>query len=223
MDTGMRVFVSSSSAPKPRMIVFGAIDFAAAVARQGAFLGFHVTVCDAARFSPLARGSRTPTRWSCRGRDQYLRKQIEEGSIDERTVICVLTHDPKFDVPVLDLALRSTARRPAYIGAMGSRKTHEDRLVRLREAGLDDEQLSRLTQPDRTGPRRAHPGGNRRLGRRRDHRAALGRDSRSAQRDRSSRSSGNRGLARRRRDDAPVTPLALYREQHSVVYTEKTQ
>jgi xanthine dehydrogenase accessory factor len=147
MDTGMRVFVSSFQ-PKPRMIVFGAIDFAAAVARQGAFLGFHVTVCDARPvFATRARfphADEVVVSWP----HQYLRKQIDEGSIDERTVICVLTHDPKFDVPVLDLALRLEGpRQPAYIGAMGSRKTHDDRLVRLREAGLDDEQLSRLTSP----------------------------------------------------------------------------
>ncbi|MEO6827472.1 MAG: XdhC/CoxI family protein [Microbacteriaceae bacterium] len=147
MDTGMRVFVASFQ-PKPRMIVFGAIDFAAAVARQGAFLGFHVTVCDARPiFATRARfpsADEVVVSWP----HLYLQQQIDEGRIDSRTVLCVLTHDPKFDVPVLDIALRlEDADRPVYIGAMGSRKTHEDRLVRLRDAGLDDTQLARLTSP----------------------------------------------------------------------------
>ena len=147
MDTGMRVFVASFQ-PKPRMIVFGAIDFAAAVARQGAFLGYHVTVCDArpvfttrARF-PVA--DEIVVSWP----HHYLQKQVDELRLDERTIICVLTHDPKFDVPVLDVALRlEGAQRPAYVGAMGSRVTHEDRLVRLREVGLSDEHLARLSSP----------------------------------------------------------------------------
>jgi xanthine dehydrogenase accessory factor len=147
MDTGMRVFVASFQ-PKPRMIVFGAIDFAAAVARQGAILGFHVTVCDARPvFATKARfpnADEVIVSWP----HQYLKRQIDEGRIDSRTVICVLTHDPKFDVPVLDLALRlEGAQAPAYIGAMGSRKTHEDRLVRLKEVGLTAEQLARMTSP----------------------------------------------------------------------------
>lgn len=147
LDAGMRVFVSSFQ-PRPRMIVFGAIDFAAAVARQGSFLGFRVTVCDARPvFATRARfpdADEVIVSWP----HQYLKKEIDEGRIDSRTVLCVLTHDPKFDVPVLDLALRMDGPdRPAYVGAMGSRKTHEDRLVRLREAGLSDEDLSRLTSP----------------------------------------------------------------------------
>ncbi|WP_111720794.1 XdhC family protein [Homoserinimonas sp. OAct 916] len=147
MDTGMRVFVASFQ-PKPRMIVFGAIDYAAAVARQGTFLGYHVTVCDARPI--FATRARFPTAdevvvsWP----HHYLKKEIDEGRIDSRTVLCVLTHDPKFDVPVLDLALRLDGpRRPAYIGAMGSRKTHDDRLIRLKEVGLGDQELPRLTSP----------------------------------------------------------------------------
>ena len=147
MDTGMRVFVASYQ-PKPRMIVFGAIDFAAAVAKQGAFLGYHVTVCDArpvfttkARF-PVA--DEVVVAWP----HHYLQKQVDENTIDARTVICVLTHDPKFDVPVLDVALRLDGpTRPFYIGVMGSRRTHEDRLVRLRDAGLTDEHLARMSSP----------------------------------------------------------------------------
>ncbi|MGI9083802.1 MAG: XdhC family protein [Aeromicrobium sp.] len=147
MDTGMRVFVSSFQ-PPPRMIVFGAIDFAAAVARQGKLLGYDVTVCDARPvFATRARfpeADDVVVSWP----HHYLKREIETDRIDNRTVICVLTHDHKFDVPVLDLALRLDGEHePAFIGAMGSRKTHDDRLERLREVGLTDEHLGRLSSP----------------------------------------------------------------------------
>ncbi|MDO9380514.1 MAG: XdhC family protein [Nocardioidaceae bacterium] len=144
---GMQVFVAAY-APKPRMIVFGAIDFAAAVARQGVFLGYHVTVCDARPvFATRARfrdADEVVVAWPHR----YLQEQVDAGALDERTVLCVLTHDPKFDVPLLEVALRLPAdRRPAFVGAMGSRRTHEDRLVRLREAGLTEDEIGRLSSP----------------------------------------------------------------------------
>ena len=141
---GMRVFVWAF-APKPRLLVFGAIDFAAAVARVGAFLGYHVTVCDARPV--FATNSRFPEAddvvvdWPHR----YLAAEHEAGRIDPRTVVTVLTHDPKFDVPLLEVALRLP--EVAYVGAMGSRRTHEDRLARLREAGLSEEELGRLSSP----------------------------------------------------------------------------
>ncbi|MCL3817723.1 XdhC family protein [Aeromicrobium wangtongii] len=147
METGMRVFVHSFQ-PRPRMIVFGAIDFAAALTRQGGLLGYSVTVCDARPvFATAARfpgADEVVVAWPHR----YLAEEIAAGRIDRRTVLCVLTHDPKFDVPVLDVALRLDGdRRPAFIGAMGSRTTHEKRLARLRETGLADEQLARLSSP----------------------------------------------------------------------------
>ena len=141
---GMDVFVSSF-APRPRMLVFGAIDFAAAVAQQGSFLGYRVTVCDAR--PTFATRSRFPTAdevvvdWPHR----YLQAQAETKAIDGRTVICVLTHDPKFDVPVLKVALRLPD--VGYIGAMGSRRTHADRIARLREAGLTNAEVNRLASP----------------------------------------------------------------------------
>ncbi|MEP9382627.1 XdhC/CoxI family protein [Nocardioides sp. KR10-350] len=141
---GMRVFVWGF-APKPRMLVFGAIDFAAAVARVGSFLGYHVTVCDArpvfATHSRFPDADEVVVDWPHR----FLTTEAEEGRIDARTVVCVLTHDPKFDVPLLEVALRLP--EVAYVGAMGSRRTHEDRLARLREAGLTEEELSRLSSP----------------------------------------------------------------------------
>ncbi|GII00584.1 XdhC family protein [Planobispora takensis] len=133
------VFVRSF-APPPRMLVFGAIDFAAAVARVGTFLGYHVTVCDArAVFATRKRfpdADEVVVEWPHR----YLSRT----EVDGRTAICVLTHDPKFDVPLLEVALRTPA---GYIGAMGSRRTHDDRMKRLREAGLTEEELSRLHSP----------------------------------------------------------------------------
>ncbi|MGG5260650.1 XdhC family protein [Phycicoccus avicenniae] len=141
---GMRVFVSAF-APRPRMLVFGAIDFAAAVAHVGTFLGYRVTVCDARPV--FATNSRFPAadevvvEWP----HKYLAAELEGGRIDGRTVVCVLTHDPKFDVPVLEVALRLP--EVAYVGAMGSRRTHEDRLERLREAGMTDAELERLSSP----------------------------------------------------------------------------
>jgi xanthine dehydrogenase accessory factor len=140
---GLSVFVSSF-APAPRMLVFGAIDFAAAVARIGSFLGYRVTVCDARPVFATARRFPDADEVIVDWPHRYLRTQVEVGALDGRTVICVLTHDPKFDVPVLADALRLPV---AYVGAMGSRATHDDRLARLRAAGLSDEQLERLASP----------------------------------------------------------------------------
>jgi xanthine dehydrogenase accessory factor len=141
---GMRVFVQSF-APPPRMLVFGAIDYAAAVARIGSFLGYRVTVCDArplfATPDRLPGAAEVIVDWPHR----YLQREAQAGNLDSRTVVCVLTHDPKFDVPVLSLALRLPAL--AYVGAMGSRQTHLDRLERLRASGLTDCELSRLSSP----------------------------------------------------------------------------
>jgi xanthine dehydrogenase accessory factor len=141
---GMRVFVWAF-APAPRMIVFGAIDFAAAVARIGGFLGYRVTVCDARPV--FATATRFPSAdevvvsWP----HKYLQAEADAGRVDGRTVLCVLTHDPKFDVPLLEVAL--TLPEVGYVGAMGSRKTHDDRIARLREAGLDDAAIDRLSSP----------------------------------------------------------------------------
>ncbi len=141
---GMRVFVWSF-APKPRLLVFGAIDFAAAVARVGAFLGYHVTVCDArpvfATVSRFPDADEVVVDWPHR----YLAAEHEAGRVDPRSVLTVLTHDPKFDVPLLEVALRLP--EVAYVGAMGSRRTHDDRMERLREAGLNEEELARLSSP----------------------------------------------------------------------------
>lgn len=141
---GVRVFVWSS-APPPRLIIFGAIDFAAALAEVGTFLGYRVTVCDARPiFTTNARfpkADEVVVEWPHR----YLRREAEANRLDARTAICVLTHDAKFDVPVLEVALRLPSI--GYIGAMGSRTTHADRLSRLRKVGLSNDHLSRLRSP----------------------------------------------------------------------------
>jgi len=141
---GMRVFVDVH-APAARMLVFGAIDFAAACARIGKFLGYTVTVCDArpvfATTSRFPEADEVVVEWPHR----YLTTESEAGRIDSRTVLCVLTHDPKFDVPLLEVALRLP--EVAYIGAMGSRRTHDDRLARLREAGMTEGELAGLSSP----------------------------------------------------------------------------
>ena len=136
---GEDVFVCSF-APRPAMYVFGAVDHAAALAEVGRFLGYRVTVCDArARFA-------TPERFT--DVDELVvdwpDRFLERAPIDERTAICVLTHDHKFDVPLLKVALRSPA---GYIGAMGSRRTTEERAERLRAEGITDEELARIRAP----------------------------------------------------------------------------
>jgi xanthine dehydrogenase accessory factor len=129
-----------SSVPAPRMIVFGAIDFASALVRVGKFLGYHVTVCDARPvFATKARfpeADEIVVEWPHR--------YLERTEVDARTVLCVLTHDAKFDIPLLQLALRLPV---AYVGAMGSRRTHLDRNERLREVGVTELELARLRSP----------------------------------------------------------------------------
>lgn len=131
-------------APPPQMIVFGAIDFAAAVVRVGKFLGYHVTLCDArpvfATHKRFPGADEVVVSWPHR----FLSDAVENELIDSRTVLCVLTHDHKFDIPLLELALRT---RAGYIGALGSRRTHQQRLDQLRELGLSNTELARLSSP----------------------------------------------------------------------------
>ncbi|MEV7956997.1 XdhC/CoxI family protein [Streptomyces sp. NPDC088141] len=129
-----------SSVPPPRMIVFGAIDFASALVRAGKFLGYHVTLCDARPvFATKARfpeADELVVDWPHR--------YLAATDVDARTVLCVLTHDAKFDVPLLEMALRLPV---AYVGAMGSRRTHLERNDRLRDIGVTELELARLHSP----------------------------------------------------------------------------
>ncbi|WP_405456256.1 XdhC family protein [Streptomyces sp. NBC_00101] len=129
-----------SSVPPPRMIVFGAVDFASALTRAAAFLGYRVTVCDARPV--FATAARFPEA------DEIVvdwpHRYLATTEVDARTALCVLTHDPKFDVPLLKAALRLPV---GYVGAMGSRRTHRDREAALREEGLTARELGRLHSP----------------------------------------------------------------------------
>lgn len=136
---GDQVFIQSFT-PPPRLIIIGAIDFSQALCQVGKLLGYHVTICDArSRFATVARfpdADRVEIEWP----HHYIRST----AIDSRTAIVVLTHDPKFDIP----ALREAVRTPAgYIGAMGSRRTHGDRVRRLQEIGMDPAEIARISSP----------------------------------------------------------------------------
>lgn len=135
------VFIESF-APPARMLVFGAVDFTAALVRAAKVVGYHVTVCDARevfatkkRF-PLA--DEVVVDWPHR-----LLERVG-AELGPRDAVCVLTHDAKFDVPAIVAALRTPV---GYLGAMGSRRTHEKRVERLREEGVDDDGLARLMAP----------------------------------------------------------------------------
>jgi xanthine dehydrogenase accessory factor len=135
------VFIESF-APPPKMIIFGAVDFTAALAKVAKILGYRVTVCDArpvfatrARF-PMADD--VVVAWP----DKHLAQVGAD--LGPRDAVCVLTHDPKFDVPAIVAALRTNV---GYLGAMGSRRTHEDRTARLREVGVTDAELTRVMGP----------------------------------------------------------------------------
>lgn len=137
----VQVFIESF-APPPRMLIFGAVDFTASLVRVGKILGYRVTVCDAREvFATKARfpfADDVVVSWP----DRLL---AEVGSqLGPRDAVCILTHDAKFDVPAVVSALGTAV---GYIGVMGSRKTHDDRTRRLREAGVDDAGLGRLRSP----------------------------------------------------------------------------
>jgi xanthine dehydrogenase accessory factor len=133
-----------SFVPPPRMLVFGGTDFAGALTRVGAFLGYRVVLCDARPTFATARRFPEAAEVVCAWPHRYLEAEVAAGRVDARTVVAVLTHDPKFDVPLLQVALASDA---GYVGAMGSRRTHVHRLAELRAAGVDEPALARLRSP----------------------------------------------------------------------------
>ena len=140
-ESAVEVFIESF-APPPQMVIFGAVDFTAALARVGKILGYRVTVCDARKvFATVRRfpmADAVEVEWP-----NVLLDRIGSG-LGPRDAVCVLTHDAKFDVPAIVGAL---ATRVGYIGVMGSRKTHDARTVRLAEAGVTVEQLARVMSP----------------------------------------------------------------------------
>ena len=135
------VFVESF-APPPQMLIFGAVDFTAALAKVAKVLGYRVTVCDAREV--FATRQRFPMAddlvvdWPDR-----LLAEVGEG-LGPRDAVCILTHDAKFDVPAVTASLATDV---GYIGVMGSRRTHDDRTARLVDAGVDKAGLERLRSP----------------------------------------------------------------------------
>jgi xanthine dehydrogenase accessory factor len=135
------VFVESW-APPPQMWIFGAVDFTAALSRVAKVLGYRVIVCDAREIFATRRrfpaADEVVVSWPAPLFDQ---RGTQLGS---RDAVCILTHDPKFDVPAVQGAL---ATNVGYLGVMGSRRTHDKRVERLREVGVTDEQLQRIMSP----------------------------------------------------------------------------
>jgi xanthine dehydrogenase accessory factor len=140
-ERDVSVFIESFALP-PRMVIFGAGDFTAALARVAKVLGYRVTVCDArAVFATVQRfpmADEVVNDWP----DRYLAKIGDE--LGPRDAICVLTHDAKFDVPAI---VSAVGTKVGYLGAMGSRRTHDRRVVRLQEAGLSDGEIARVMSP----------------------------------------------------------------------------
>lgn len=139
MGTELRVHMRSF-APAPRMLVIGAVDFAAALAPIAGELGYAVTICDArerfARSPRFQRAAEISVGWP--------QEAITGRDLGPRDAVLVFTHDPKFDEPALIAALQSGA---GYIGALGSRRTTEDRARRLRDAGIGDAEVARIHAP----------------------------------------------------------------------------
>ncbi|SDP57564.1 xanthine dehydrogenase accessory factor [Streptomyces sp. cf386] len=129
-----------TNASRPRMLIFGAVDFAGALSKIGRFLGYRITVCDARPvFTTSARFPHADDVVA-----DWPHRYLAATEVDSRTAVCVLTHDAKFDIPLLRLALSLPV---GYVGAMGSRRTHAHRLELLREAGVPEEQLASLHSP----------------------------------------------------------------------------
>lgn len=137
----VKVFIESF-APPPQMLIFGAVDFTGALVKVAKVLGFRVTVCDArpvfATHQRFPQADEVVVDWPNR-----LLEKVGP-SLGARDAVCVLTHDNKFDVPAVVAAL---ATEVGYIGVMGSRRTHDNRLQRLTEAGVDQAGLDRLRSP----------------------------------------------------------------------------
>jgi xanthine dehydrogenase accessory factor len=135
------VFIESFAAP-PEMLVFGAMDFTGALVRVAKVLGYRVTVCDAREV--FATTQRFPQADGVVVDWPHRLLESVGSSLGPRDAICVLTHDARFDVPALMAALGTDV---GYIGAMGSRRTHEDRIRRLRDAGATEADLGRIHAP----------------------------------------------------------------------------
>ncbi len=143
LDTPVvRVFIESW-APPPQMWIFGAVDFTASLAKVAKVLGYRVAVCDAREIFATRR--RFPMADEVRVTWPGPMFDERGDQLGPRDAVCILTHDPKFDVPAVQGAL---ATRVGYIGVMGSRTTHDKRMERLAEVGVTDRAgLDRLMSP----------------------------------------------------------------------------
>jgi len=135
------VFIESF-APPPRMLIFGAVDFTKALVKVAKVLGYHVTVCDAREVFATRR--RFPDADEIVVDWPHRLLEREGSTLGPRDAVCVLTHDHKFDIPAIVAALRTDV---GYLGAMGSRRTHADRVERLRAEGVDDAGIARILAP----------------------------------------------------------------------------
>lgn len=140
-EEGVAVFIESFS-PPPRMVIFGAVDFTAALVRAAKLLGYRVIVCDArpvfATKQRFMLADEVVNDWP----DRYL--AANGAALGPLDAVCVLTHDPKFDVPAIQSAVMT---KVGYLGAMGSRKTTSTRNERLREVGLSEADIDRVMGP----------------------------------------------------------------------------
>jgi xanthine dehydrogenase accessory factor len=141
-EDAVAVFVEAF-APPPQMLIFGAVDFTAALVRVAKVLGYRVTVCDAREVFATKRrfpqADEVVVDWPHR-----LLAEVGD-RLGPRDAVCVLTHDHKFDVPAIRAALETGV---GYLGAMGSRRTNAERLRRLEDDGVDMQQVrDRLHAP----------------------------------------------------------------------------
>ncbi len=143
VDTPVVSVFVESWAPPPQMWIFGAVDFTAALAKVAKVLGYRVVVCDAREIFATRR--RFPMADEVRVTWPGAMFEERGAQLAGRDAVCILTHDPKFDVPAVEGALAS---KVGYIGVMGSRTTHAKRMQRLAEVGVNDpHDLARLMSP----------------------------------------------------------------------------
>ena len=137
----VEVFIEVFARP-PRLIIFGAVDFTAALARLGKVLGYRVTVCDARPVFATAARFPMADEVVVDRPERYLERVGTD--LSARDAVCVLTHNSQFDVPAIAAAVST---KVGYLGAMGSRRTHADRVAHLERAGVSAEAIKRVMAP----------------------------------------------------------------------------
>jgi xanthine dehydrogenase accessory factor len=140
LDYGNHSTFIETLAPPPDLVVFGAVHIGQALATFGSQMGYRVTVVDSR--APFVTEERFPTAHHLLV--GWPKDLIDQIGFDRRTWVVVLSHDPRHETPALEAALKSDTR---YIGAMGSRRTHDQRVVRLKDLGFEDEDLTRIHSP----------------------------------------------------------------------------